>query len=118
MYLPMHLCGSIIKGMIIPRASRVEEVSATRPVPLDCSKKFVGNGRLCAPACSMSSGGKRMPRDGEVGAAMCPLASVYMSVAERGARSFWINNGQGVVISVCNKMLLPKEGIDTHLLAQ
>ena len=49
---------------------------------------------------------------------MCPLASVYMSVAESGARSFWINNGQGVVIGVCNKMMLPKEGIYTHLLAQ
>ena len=51
-------------------------------------------------------------------AAMCPLASVYMSVAESGTRCFWINNGQGVVISVCNKMMLPKEGIYTHLLAQ
>ena len=40
---------------------------------------------------------------------MCPLASVYMSVAESGTRLFWINNGQGVIISVCNKMLLPKK---------
>ena len=49
---------------------------------------------------------------------MCPLASVYMSVAESGTRLFWINNGQGVVISVRNKMLLPKNGIYTHLLVQ
>ena len=49
---------------------------------------------------------------------MCPLESVYMSVAESGTRLFWINNGQGVVLSVCNKMLLPKKGIYTHLLAQ
>ena len=73
----------------------MEEVSATRPVPLDCSKKFVGNGRLCAPACSMSSGGKRMPRDGEVGAAMCSLASVYTSVAESGTGGSGSTMGKG-----------------------
>ena len=46
---------------------------------------------------------------------MCPLASVYMSVAESGTRLFWINNGQGVVISVCNQCCYQKEVL-THIL--
>ena len=69
----------------MPRASRVEVVSATSAVPFDCSKKSVGNGRLCALACCISPGGKRIPKEGDEAPAMCPLASVYMWVAERFA---------------------------------
>ena len=62
--LPTHMCGSIIKGMRIPRASRVEEVFTTKHVPLVFSRKSVGKGRLCALACHQSSEGKRIPREG------------------------------------------------------
>ena len=95
MSLPTHLCGPIIKGMRIPRASRVEEVFATKHVPLGFSRKSVGKGRLCAPTCRMSSEGKRIPRDGEVFAPMCPLASVYMCVAESGTGGSGSTMGKG-----------------------
>ena len=83
MSLPTHLCGFIIKGMRIPRASRVEEVFATRHVPLAFSRKSMGKGRLCAPGCHQFSEGKRTPR--EVRGFPAPMflqVSVYMCVAE------------------------------------
>ena len=95
----------------------MKEVSARRPVPLDCSKKFVGNGRLCAQACSMSSGGKRIPRDGEVGAAMCPLASVYTSIAESGTGGSGSTKARGEH-KCLQSMLLPKGGLGAHLVVQ
>ena len=97
MSLPMHLCGSIIEGMRMPRASRVEEVSATKLVPLGLSKKSVGKGRLCAPTCRMSSEseGKRILRDGEIFAPTFPLASVYMCVAESGTGGSGSKMGKG-----------------------
>ena len=45
MSLLTQLCGSILKGMRIPRASRVEGVFATKHVPLGISRGSVGKGR-------------------------------------------------------------------------
>ena len=45
---------------------------------------------------------------------MCPLASVYMSVAESGTRCFWINKGQGVVIMSAIKCCYQKKLL-THI---
>ena len=47
MSLLTQLCGSILKGMRIPRASRVEGVFATKHVPLGISRGSVGKGGLC-----------------------------------------------------------------------
>ena len=49
MSLLTQLCGSILKGMRVPRASRVEGVFATKHVPLGISRGSVGKRRLCAP---------------------------------------------------------------------
>ena len=48
MSLLTQLCGSILKGMRVPRASRVEGVFATKHVPLGISRGSVGKRGLCA----------------------------------------------------------------------
>ena len=44
-----QLCGSILKRMRVPRASRMEGVFATKHVPLGIRRGSVGKRRLCAP---------------------------------------------------------------------
>ena len=82
-------------GMRIPRDSRVDEVSATNDAPFDCKRKSVGKGRLSALACRRSCGGKKIPRAGDVGPAMWPLASVYTCIAHSGAVGSGSTMGRG-----------------------
>ena len=115
MSLPTHLCGSIIKGMRIPRASRVEEVFATKHVSLGFSGKSVGKGRLCAPTCRMSSEGKIIPREGEDFCSYVPTSiGVYVCRREWDG-GFWVHNGQGMVICVCHQRCYHEEVL-AHIL--
>ena len=56
-------------------ASKVDVVSATSLPEFELRRKSVGKGREWAAECIMPCAGKKMPRDGDVGLAMWPLAS-------------------------------------------